>query len=329
MTTRLGLTLPLAGQPLSQLPPALSAVADAGFTEMWTSEASGADAFTPLVAAAVAEPRLSLGTAIAGYLTRGPALLAQQAASLAHLTANRVSLGIGSSSLPMVRNWNGLGFDRRMARARDVITFLRQAFAGERVEGPFETFDANGFRLAEPLATPPRVLLAALGPKMLQLACKEADGVVLNWVSPSDVRSLLSDLGPAEVVCRVMVAPDTDAERVRSAVRRTFVGYLNVPTYRAFQAGLGRQELVPMWEAWDRGDREEALRLLPDSVVDDLVVHGAPDHCAIRLQEYVAHGVTRPVVAYVPTGRSEAAPTPESLRQVADHFRALDKDQDG
>lgn len=332
MPAGLGLTLPLAGQALADLPAAVSSVADAGYTEVWTSEASGPDAFSPLVATSVLEPRLGLGTAIAGYLTRGPALLAQQSAALANLAPGRTTVGIGSSSLPMVKHWNGLDFDRRLSRARDVLTFLRQAFAGERVDGPFATFDAEGFRLAERPVVAPKVLLAALGPKMLELACKESDGVILNWVAPTDVRHLLHEMHPAEVVCRIMVAPDTDAERVMAAVRRTFVGYLNVPTYRAFQTGLGRQEqLAPMWEAWDRGDRGAALSLLPDNVIDELVVHGTPEHCAARLHEYVACGVTKPVVAHVPTAdpSGAGASLSEPLRQLATHFRARDKEHDG
>jgi len=327
MTLALGLTLPLGGQTINHLPASLVAAADAGFDEMWTSEASGADAFTPLVVASVAEPRLALGTAVAGYLTRGPALLAQQAAALANLAPGRLTLGIGSSSMPMVRDWNGLEFDRRLARAQDVLTFLRQALAGEKVEGPFSTFEAQGFRLAEPPAQVPKLLLAALGSRMLELACKEADGVVLNWVAPDDVGVLLRDLHPGEVVCRIMVAPDTDSERVRDAVRRTFVGYLNVPTYRAFQTNLGRTELEPMWAAWDRGDRGEARALLPDSVIDELVVHGTPEQCAIRLHEYVKHGVTRPVVAHVATGDQDSEALAGPLGQVARHFRALQEDQ--
>lgn len=318
---RIGLTVPPPGVPLPGLPALLREVADAGFTDVWSSESNGADAFTPLIVAA-AEPRLRLGTAVAGYLTRGPALLAQQAAALAELAPGRTVIGIGASSAPIVGGWNGLPFDRRIARARDTIDFLRAAFTGEPVAREFATFASHGFRLARPPMPAPPVLLAALGPRMLRLGLEHGDGVVLNWLAPQDVPVLLGEVPPGkEVVCRVMVCPVDDAERVRDAVRGLFAAYLNVPTYRAFQERLGRAELLaPMWRAWREGDRAAAARLVPDQVIDDLVVHGDPARCGERLRAYAAAGVTTTVFAVVDVAGTGRFPLAE-LAAVAEAAR--------
>jgi alkanesulfonate monooxygenase SsuD/methylene tetrahydromethanopterin reductase-like flavin-dependent oxidoreductase (luciferase family) len=74
-----------------------------------------------------------------------------------------------------------------------------------------------------------------------------------------------------------------------------------VPVYRAFHQWLGRGErLAPMWDAWAAGDRRAALAAIPDDVVDDLVVHGPPEACRERLQQYVEAGVHTPILALLP-----------------------------
>ncbi|MBB2939734.1 putative F420-dependent oxidoreductase [Amycolatopsis bartoniae] len=315
----IGLTIPIAGGGLAGLPDVVATAAEAGITEVWSSESNGADAFTPLAVAATAGRRVRLGTGVAGYLTRGPALLAQSAAALAELAPGRTAIGIGSSSYPMVQGWNGIPFDRRVARARDTVTFLRQAFAGGTVRGPFETITTRGFRLARVPGEPPPVLVAALGPRMVELGLEHADGVVVNWLSPSDVDGLLGGRRDREVVCRIMVCPATDPQRLRDGLRPLFAGYLSVPTYAAFQRRLGRGELLePMWRAWAAGDRAEAARCVPDEVIDDLVVHGEVAACRDRLRSYLDAGVTSAVLAIVgPDGGPAAPPWPELREMVA------------
>ena len=76
---------------------------------------------------------------------------------------------------------------------------------------------------------------------------------------------------------------------------------MNVPVYAAFQEWLGRgDQLAGMWEAWGAGDRKQALEEIPDSVVDDLVVHGSPERCRSRIQEYFDNGVTTSALAILP-----------------------------
>ncbi|WP_228004882.1 LLM class F420-dependent oxidoreductase [Amycolatopsis sp. YIM 10] len=315
----IGLTIPTAGGGLAGLPRVVATAADAGITEFWSSESNGTDAFTSLAVAATAGRPVRLGTGVAGYLTRGPALLAQSAAALAELAPGRTAIGIGSSSLPMVQGWNGIPFDRRVARARDTVTFLRQAFAGGIVRGPFETLTTRGFRLARAPEQPPPVLMAALGPRMVELGLDHADGVVVNWLSPADVGGLVGGRRDSEVVCRIMVCPTGDPQRLRDGLRPLFAGYLSVPTYAAFQRRLGRAELLePMWSAWAAGDRAEAARRVPDEVIDDLVVHGDPAVCRGRLRSYLDAGVTSAVLAVVgPDGGPAAPPWPELTEMVA------------
>jgi alkanesulfonate monooxygenase SsuD/methylene tetrahydromethanopterin reductase-like flavin-dependent oxidoreductase (luciferase family) len=188
-----------------------------------------------------------------------------------------------------------------------VLRFLRAALAGERVAEQYETFSVSGFRLGLVPDTPPKIMIAALRERMLRLAAREADGVILNWVSPQDVKriaAIVHDENPAaEIVARIMVCPSPDSGAVRAIVRPLVSGYLTVPVYRAYQAWLGHSNaLDAMWQAWDAGDRKAATAAVPDDIVDSLCVHGSPDDCREQLTGYLSNGVTTPVLALLPGG---------------------------
>jgi probable F420-dependent oxidoreductase len=305
MYTHWGLTVPLAGVGLDAHATLLPALAGAGYTDLWSSEVGGTDAFTPLALASTWAPGLRLGTAVAPVYTRGPALLAMTAAALAEAAPGRFVLGIGASSPVLVEEWNGLAYADPYGRTRDVLRFLRRALAGETVDERYPTFAVRRFRLERPPPVPPPVFLAALRPRMLRLAAAEADGVLLNWLAASDVARARAELAGCrdgfEVAARIFVCPTGDAAYARELGRRMIAGYLTVPAYAAFHRWLGRGEaLGPMWKAWAAGDRRAATAAVPDEVVDALVLHGPPDACRASVRRYVDAGVHTPILAVLP-----------------------------
>ena len=109
--TRWGLTLPLPGLPLAAHAEHVRHAEAAGYTDLWSGETQGPDGFTPLALAAAWTDRVRLGTGVVGVFTRGPALLAQQAAALADASGGRFALGIGASSDRIVEGWNRIPFE--------------------------------------------------------------------------------------------------------------------------------------------------------------------------------------------------------------------------
>ncbi|MGA0969868.1 MAG: LLM class F420-dependent oxidoreductase [Ilumatobacteraceae bacterium] len=302
MARRDGMTIPLPGHLHAQRDRIVE-LADLGYTDVWSAESDGADGFTPLALAAAWEERLRLGTAIIPAFTRGPACLAQSVASLADAAPGRFTIGIGSSSDVIVGRWNGIPFEQPYRRVRDTVRFLRDALSGEKVAQRYDTFEVNGFRLGVKPEVSPPILVAALREQMLRLAGREGDGAIINWLAPHDVATVASVVneaagGSAEIVARIFVCPSDNAEVVRAGARYAIAAYMNVPVYAEFQRWLGRGDaLAGMWEAWAAGDRRQALQEIPDEVVDDLVVHGTPEQCRARIDEYVAAGVTTTALA--------------------------------
>ncbi|GAA1289548.1 LLM class F420-dependent oxidoreductase [Saccharothrix xinjiangensis] len=304
---RWGITLPLTGVPVLDHRDLVAELADLGYTDVWSAETAGTDAFTPLALASQWSDRVRLGTAIVPSYTRGPATLAMSAATLAEVSGGRFVLGIGSSSPVIVQRWNGVEFREPFKRTRDTLRFLKAALSGEKVTEDYETFSVRGFRLERVPAEVPPIMLAALRPGMLRLAGREADGAITNWLGAGDVPKVRAELGDgSELAARIFVCPTEDADAARALGRMLISTYLTVPAYAAFHEWLGRgEDLRPMHEAWAAGDRRGAGALIPDRVVDDLIVHGSAAECRRKVAEYAANGVDTPVIAVLPTGADQ------------------------
>jgi probable F420-dependent oxidoreductase len=324
---RYGMTIPFDNVPLHEQRDWVVELADLGSTDVWSSEANGADAFTPLALASAWAPSLRLGTAIVPAFTRGPGCLAQSVGSLAQAAPGRVALGVGTSSNVIVEGWNGIPFERPYQRTRDMVRFLRRALTGEKVTAEYETFSVRGFKLGVVPPEPVPILVAALREGMLRLAGREGDGAIVNWLSADDVATVApivrraaegganaADGTAPEIVARIFVAPSDDADTVRGMGRFAIAAYLNVPVYAAFHEWLGRGDrLGDMWRLWGEGDLKAALAAIPDEVVDQLIVWGKPAECREHIQRYVDNGVSTPALALLPFGYDQR----QAIRDLA------------
>lgn len=272
-----------------------------GYTDAWSYEVDGSDAFVPLAVVATATS-MRVGTAIANVYTRGPATLAMCAGAMAELAPGRFVLGIGSGSEPIVESWNNTPFHRPATRVKEMVEFLRPALAGERVVFEGKTFRVDGFRISRPAPEPVPIHVAALREGMLKIAGQVADGVCINWLSAEDVKKSVAVVREAaraagrdpeaiEVTARIMVNIDAPGPTQETAVRRHIAGYLNVPVYREFHEWLGRSALQGMWDAWAGGDRKAALAAIPDRTIDELIVRGDPAERRDHVRRYLEAGV--------------------------------------
>jgi probable F420-dependent oxidoreductase len=302
--TRHGMTIPFDGIPLPEHRELYQELADLGYTDVWSSEANGADAFIPMALAAAWAPSLRVGCAIVPAYTRGPGLMAMSVATMEEAAPGRFAFGIGTSSDVIVERWNDIAFEEPYKKTRDMVRFLKTALTGEKVDAEYDTFKVKGFKLGRRPPSIPPILVAALRPGMLTLAGTEGDGAIINWLSADDVKQVAPIVGEGkEIVARIFVAPTEDAETVRNFGRFAIAAYLNVPVYAAFHEWLGRgDDLRGMWDNWKAGDRKAATAAIPDHVVDQLIVHGSPAECREHIARYVENGVTTTALAIMPFG---------------------------
>src|SRR5262249_14579804 len=216
------MTIPFDAVPLRELGVLAQRAEAAGYEGLWSAESTHYDGFTPLVVAAEHTERVRLVTGIVNVFTRGPALLAQSAASLADVSGGRFVLGLGASSNVIVEQWNAIPFRRPLAKVEETVAYLRAVLGGER--GP------GGFKLATPPESGVPIVLAALREPMLRLAARIADGAFTNFLPLGRAGQVVDAFGAPdkELACRLFSFHGDDAlERAR----RTFVAYAPVPGY--------------------------------------------------------------------------------------------------
>jgi probable F420-dependent oxidoreductase len=293
---RWGLTLPLPLTALADHAELVRRAEAAGYTDLWSGETNGPDGFTPLALAAAWTGELRLGTGVVGVFQRGPALLAQQAAALADASRGRFVLGIGASSDRIVEGWNQIAFERPLSKVEATLDFLRPALAGERTE--------TGFKLE---ATPPPVpiVLAALRGRMLRLAVAKADGAFTNFLPISGLPKVTERLEEApdgfELLCRFFCLPG-EREQVEPMARFMFSSYITVPVYAAFYRWLGHGDAIAdMCQRWEGKDRQGAAEAAPWNLIEEMFILGTPEEMKARLDEFVAGGITCPVLTPITT----------------------------
>jgi len=239
-----------------------------GYESVWVTQGLGRDSFLVLSAYGAATTRLGLGVGVVPIYPRHPVAMAQAALTLAETTGGRFTLGIGVSHRATMEAMLGLALDAPLAVMREYVAVLRGAL------GAGADFEGRHFRVRWSLAlperpAPPRIYLAALSRKMLELAGEIADGAILWLCPPAYVREVAlpalergrkrtgKALAGFEIVAAVPLAVTRDVAGARAAFRTELARYLALPFYRAMLVGSGLGEGV---RAFDRdGEVPETL----------------------------------------------------------------------
>jgi F420-dependent oxidoreductase-like protein len=322
---RLGLTLGYWGLGLTaddQMALTLEAEA-AGFDSIWTAEAYGSDAATPLAWFAARTERIKLGAAILQMPGRSPAMTAMTAVTIDQLSHGRFLLGLGTSGPQVAEGWHGQRFGRQLARTREYVEIVRKALARERLVYEGETYRLplpDGPGKALKLMIPPvqeriPIYIAAIGPRNTELVGEIADGWLPVFFSPEHVdgsRALLEagaaragrSLDGFDVAPTVQVSIDDDVDRARDAMR---------PFVALYVGGMGSREknfynqLVRRYgfeaaaqeiqDLYLDGKKEEAAAAIPAELIDQVTMCGPCDQVRERLEVFRDAGVGTLIVS--------------------------------
>ena len=284
-----------------------------GYESIWVPEGSGKDAFSQLTAYALATQRIQLGTGIAIIYSRTPSLLAMTAGTLDHVSSKRAILGLGIGHRQGIELGHGVTFGKPMRRMREYVATIRAILHGENIPEATEV-PIKRFRLE---FTPERaslpIYLAALGPRMCQLAGEIADGVLMNWATMTYVQEAIANVrlgteragrAPDEVdiACYIRAAVGPDETAVRQALARETVRYISLDFYRQMfnQSGF-TEETEAVMKALPSGIDAAAERI-SDRMLAEVAIFGSPETCRRRIEAYRALGVAQPIVAPVTVG---------------------------
>ena len=216
--------------------------ADAGFARYWLPQIFGVDALTTLAVIGREVPGIGFGTSVVPTYPRHPMILAQQALTTNAAAGGRLTLGIGLSHQLVVEGMWGMDFDRPVRHMREYLAVLGPLVRDGAVDFDGEVLSAHG-RLDLGEVEPCKVLVAALGPQMLALTGREADGTITWMTGASTIRehtapaigAAASEAGrpEPEVVCALPVCVTDDVEATRSRAATMFSMYGELPSYRA------------------------------------------------------------------------------------------------
>jgi F420-dependent oxidoreductase-like protein len=292
-----------------------------GIDQIWTAEAYGSDAWTPLAWWGSRTERIGLGTAVSQLSARPPVTLAMTAMTMDHLTRGRVLLGVGTSNPQVVEGWYGQPYPRPLERTREYIDILRKviargepvAYDGKHYQLPLPA-GKGGTGLGKPLRSilhPYRteipVYLGAEGPKNVALAAEIADGWNVIFFSPAmnDFYAKALDEGFARPGARhardtfdvvggpLAIIIDDDTERAADFVRPTLALYIGGMGARGVNfhyevfARMGYEaQARQIQDLYLAGDKKAAIAAVPTRLVEDVALVGSWAKVADELQRW-------------------------------------------
>lgn len=342
---KLGLQLGYWGaQPPENHAELVAAAEAAGFDTVFTAEAWGSDAYTPLAWWGRETTRMRLGTSVVQLSARTPTACAMAALTLDHLSGGRHILGLGVSGPQVVEGWYGQKFPKPLARTREYIDILRQVWAREapvRSDGPHYPLPLSGEgttglgKNLKPITHPLRadipVMLGAEGPKNVALAAEICDGWLPIFYSPriATMYNEWLDEGFArpgarrsredfEICATAQVVVTDDRPAMLELMKPHLALYIggmgaeNTNFHADVYRRMGYEEVVDdvtkLFRSGSQDGKEQAAKIIPDELVDDSAIVGDLAYVQEQIKAWEAAGVTMMVVG---------ARSPEQIRDLA------------
>jgi F420-dependent oxidoreductase-like protein len=268
-------------QGIGKLADQLRRATDDGLASVWMANIFGLEALTSLAVAGSQVPGIELGTAVVPTYPRHPAVLAQQALTTALAVGpGRLSLGIGLSHKIVIENMYGYSFERPARHMREYLSVLEPLLNGDPANVDGSTLSAH-IGLSTPRTGPVPVLLAALAPRMLELAGGQADGTVLWMTGPATIRDYVVPAISAaasaagrpspRVVCLLPVCVTSDPDAARASAAEELAIYGQLPSYRAMLDREGAAGPADVAIVGDEDTVTAQILALADAGVTDFV----------------------------------------------------------
>lgn len=316
-----------------------------GVDTVWTAEAWGQDAVTPLAFLAAKTERIRLGTGIMQISARVPAMTAMTALTLATLSNDRFILGLGASGPQVVEGLHGRPFKGPLTRMQETVEIIRLAFAGEKLayqgryhQLPLPGGEGKALRLAQPGNSSIPIYLATLGPKSLEYTGAAADGWLGTSFTPEHADAHLEhlrrgaesagrSLGEVDIQVGGTVAFGDDREALVDPLRPAMaftLGAMGSPKTNfyneAYRRGGWDEVAAEVQELWVAGRRDEAAARVPADMIVQANLLGDEAGVRQRLQAYRDAGVT--TLRVQPAG-SDLDSRLTTLGRVMDLIRTL------
>lgn len=284
---------------------------------LWVPESWGRESFATLGAISQVTRKVSLGTSIINIYSRTPAIVAMAATTLDMLSDNRTIIGLGASTAAIVENWHGLKFNRPASRMKEYIECLRLMTRGKKVKYNGEFFQINNFKiLHQPQRANIPIFMAAVNKKMVSMASKLADGILLYLRPFEELKRTATELKQAtkgksfEIACSFICAmSNKEPEKARARAATTLAFYIAVGEYYSkFLADNGfKIEVEEITAEYRKAGADNAAKYVSDRMLSSLVICGSSEECRESLSKFLSTGITLPIIQFNPIGDSESS----------------------
>jgi alkanesulfonate monooxygenase SsuD/methylene tetrahydromethanopterin reductase-like flavin-dependent oxidoreductase (luciferase family) len=330
MTARIGLGISRGLAP-AQVVECVKLAEALGYESAWMAEGHAGDQFAILGACAAATTRIRLGTSITSVFVRTAPTIAMAAATVDHLSGGRFVLGLGTSHREQVEREHGVAFSRPTDRLRDTVEIVRTLLRDGAVTHRGRVLTIERFDLwFTPLRRDLPVYVAGLFPAMLEICGEIADGALLTWPTlaapgraaqhvAAGARRAGRDPGAVDVAslipCAIAATRPEALDRLRPGIA-LYAGFFS--RYNRLLAESGYPDAVrAIKAAWDRGNRDEATRLVPDGLIDAVAIAGTAEECRERVERYRKAGLALPVISPRPSGPDPMSSAMAAIRACA------------
>lgn len=301
---------------------------DTDFGTIWKGESNSRDPSVILSAIAAVTKRVGLGTAVIHVFARTPVETGIMCATLDELSNGRFMLGLGVANNTLA-SWHGLSFSEPIRRAREYIGIVRQVFAAQKMNVSGKYYSSNGFKLEfKPQSGSLPIILAALGPKMAELAGEICEGAILNMADSKRIgfvrehasegaKKSARDFSRFQIVAKVRCSINEDIEKAKSALRKVVTFYTLSEFYRDMVSDMGFEtEVRNVRETYQKSGFKKASECITDHMLEHLPVVPATSFEDLRkgLKRFDNCGATRLLLPYVPSTERSTEETIEFVR---------------
>ncbi len=295
-----------------------------GYDSVWTAEAWGSDAITPLAWIAAKTSKIKLGTAIMQMPARTPAMCAMEVMTVDQLSGGRMIVGLGPSGPQVVEGWHGVAYGKPLKRTREYIAIMRQIFQrekpvefqGEYYQMPYKGPGASG--LGKPLRsilhgrTDIPIYTATISPKGVETAAEVANGFIPVWTTPKGLETFVPHMeagfrkagggkgfGNFEIAVSLNVVVNNDLKAARDSLKpgiALYVGGMGARDKNFYTQHVSRQgwadDAHKIQDLFLGGKRQEAVAAVPDALVDELSLVGPKERIRERAAAWKASKAT-------------------------------------
>lgn len=275
---------------------------------IWVPETWGMENFSMLGTVSNKTKNQKIGSSIINIYSRSPSTIAMGAATVDILSNERLILGLGTSSVPIVEYFHGSKFDTPIQRMKEYVEIIRLAVSGKTINYKGSIFNLKNFTL---LIKPKRlsipIYLAAINQKMVNLAWNIGDGVIFYLRPINEMKNTISKMQSKkkiDVTCQIITSVSEDSDDAIKRAKKTLAFYVSVgKIYRDFLAKNGfKNETESVYEEYKKSGLKTNHELISDSMLQSLVIAGTSEECKKQLTNFRNSGINLPIMQFNPIG---------------------------